>query len=337
MRILLLVLALAAATPVFAQPDNTSGRARVYEFLANTPNPRAAALGNAFVAIQNDVNTLFTNPAAIATLEPRDSLSPTQRASIGFTSFGIGITEGYLAYGSRFSDDDPDDGTFAAGIQYVDYGTMAGYTVNGDPTGEFSSSAVAISVAYGNTIPDQPVKYGLGVKFISSSLVSGSSTGDYSSMGVAADVGVLYVNEPLLMTIGLSAMNIGTQVSTYAGLREPLPFNLQLGISKKLERLPLTLHIAFHNLSRDREGRNFFYAFNDFSIGGEFQLGKAIRLRFGLENQKRRELKTSTGQGMAGFSFGLGVNLQKFTFDYGLSAMGPALTDLNRLGVTYAF
>jgi hypothetical protein len=337
MKSLLVVFALVVGTAVFAQPDNTSGRAHVFEFLANTPNPRAAALGNSFVAMKNDVNTLFTNPAALATMEPRDSLSPTQRAALGFTTFGVGITEGYLTYGSRFTDDDPDDGTFAAGIQYVDYGTMDGFNGVGEATGQFSTSEVAISVAYANTIPDQPVKYGLGVKFISSSLVSGSATGDYSSGGVAADVGVLYVNEPLLLTIGISALNIGTQVSTYAGLQEPLPFNFQFGISKKLERLPLTLHLAFHNLTRDREGRDFFYAFNDFSIGGEFQLGKAIRLRFGLENQKRRELKTSTGQGLAGFSFGLGFELQRFTFDYGLSAMGPAMTDRNRLGVTYAF
>jgi hypothetical protein len=337
MKRLLFIFALFAGTQANAQVDNISGRTHVFEFLVNTPNPRAAALGNSFVAMKNDVNTLFTNPAALATMEPRDSMSPAQRAALGFTSYGISMSEGYLVYGSRFTDDDPEDGTYAAGIQYRDYGTMDGYNSLAQPTGEFSATEIAISVAYANTIPEQPVKYGLGVKFISSSLVSGSTTGDYSSAGVAADVGVMYVNEPLLLTIGVSALNIGTQTKTYAGIKEDLPFNFQFGISKKLERLPLTIHLAFHNLTRDLEDRDFLYAFNDFSIGGEFQLGKALRLRFGLENQKRRELKTPAGQGLAGFSFGLGFEFQKFTFDYGLSAMGPGFADLNRLGLTYSF
>jgi hypothetical protein len=331
------------ASHAYAQPDNTSGRAHIYEFLSNTPNPRAASLGNSFVAMRDDINTLYANPSALATITAKDTVAATidsvvdrsvSRLALGFTSYGISRTEGYFTYGSHLSQD-LSDGVYAAGIQYVDYGTMAGYNLAAEPTGTFSTSEVAISIAYANAVPDQPVKYGLAVKFISSSLVSGSSTGDYSSSGIAADVGVLYVNEPLLLTVGISALNIGTQISTYAGVREQLPFNFQLGISKKLERLPLTIHLAFHNLTRDLEGRDFFYAFNDFSIGGEFQLGKALRLRFGLENQKRRELKTSTGQGLAGFSFGVGFEFGKLTFDYGLSSMGPGLTDLNRLGVTY--
>lgn len=337
MKRLLFLFFIACAPVSFAQVDNSSGRAHVFEFLANTPNPRATGLGNAFVAMKNDLGTLFTNPAGIATLEARDSASPVQRAMLGFTSYGIGISEGYLVYGSRFNDRTPEDGTYAIGIQYSDFGTMDGFNSLGDATGTFGASEVGITVAYANTIPEQPVQYGLGVKFISSSLVSGSGTGDYSSAGVAADVGVMYVNEPMLFTIGFSAVNIGTQTKTYNGFREQLPFNLQFGVSKKLERLPLTLHLAFHNLTRDLEGRDFLYAFNDFSVGGEFQLGKALRLRVGIENQKRRELKTPAGQGLAGFSFGVGFEFQKFMFDYGLNGMGPSLPDRNRLGVTYSF
>jgi hypothetical protein len=76
---------------------------------------------------------------------------------------------------------------------------------------------------------------------------------------------------------------------------------------------------------------------NDFSLGGEFNLSKVMRLRFGYENQKRRDLKTPEGLGLAGFSFGLGFAFTKLNFDYSISAMGPALSDLHRFGAAYYF
>src|SRR5439155_11734979 len=122
------------------------------------------------------------------------------------------------------------------------------------------------------------------------------------------------------------------ELTTYDGIKEPLPFNLQFGLSKKLERLPLTVHLTFHNLTRDREGRNLFYALNDFSIGGEFVISKIIRFRFGYENQERRDLKVPEGLGLGGFSFGLGMALKKLQIDYSISAMGPVKADIHHFG-----
>ena len=180
---------------------------------------------------------------------------------------------------------------------------------------------------------NQVFHYGVAVKFISSSLVSGQ----YGSSGLAADLGVYYQNDPLLLTVGLSATNIGSELSYYDGTKEALPFNLQFGVSKKLERLPLTIHLDFHNLSRDREGRNIFYALNDFSIGGEFIIAKIMRLRFGYENQERRDLTVPEGLGLGGFSFGLGMVTKKLQLDYSLSIMGPVRADIHRFGGSYLF
>jgi hypothetical protein len=168
--------------------------------------------------------------------------------------------------------------------------------------------------------------------------VSGSSTGhDYSATWMAADLGLFYDYEPALMTFGFSVLNIGTELSTYAGVREPVGPNVQIGLSKKLERLPLTLHLAFHNLARDREGRSLLYAFNDFSLGGEFVLGKVVRLRFGYENEKRHELKVPAGNGLAGFSTGVGLNIKNYQLDFGLNGQGPDFNPFLRFGLRTAF
>lgn len=319
-----------------AQPigvDENSGRAGAFGILTITPGPRAAAMGNTFVAMKDDPTTLFSNPAALSTQTKRDSAAPGSLISFGFNKMALDMNQGYLAYSQPAPDFLGSDAWIAAGIVYTDYGTFTGADNVGQLTNDFSAGEAALSIAYSSIIPDQPVRYGVALKYISSTIVSGS----YSSSAIAADLGIFYESKPLLLTIGASALNIGKQLSSYDGITENLPFNLQLGVSKKLERLPLVVHLAFRNITRDREGRSFWYALNDFSIGGEFTMSKVVRLRFGYENQKRRDLETPSGLGMGGFSFGLGLVFQKLHIDYSLSAMGPAVSDVHRFGAAYLF
>ncbi|MBS1904382.1 MAG: PorV/PorQ family protein [Bacteroidetes bacterium] len=338
-----LVLVTTLGSVAFAQTastiggDENSGRAKVFDILTTAVSPRAAALGNTFVAMKDDPTTLFTNPAALSTQTKRDSSAPGSLISVGYTTLPVGadqgMSKGYLVYSQPAPEFLGSDAWIGFGAVYMDYGTFQGADALGQATSTFSASDVVLSAAYSSIIPEQPVRYGVTVKYISSTLVSGS----YSASGLAADLGVFYESKPLLLTIGASALNIGKQLSSYNGVMENLPFNLEVGVSKKLERLPLTVHLAFRNLTRDREGRNFWYALNDFSIGGEFTVSKVVRLRFGYENQKRRDLETPSGLGMGGFSFGFGMVFQKLHIDYSLSAMGPAISDVHRFGAAYLF
>jgi hypothetical protein len=313
--------------------DENSGRAQLYDLLKRVPTPRAAAMGNSFVAMKNDPNTIFSNPAALSSQIPRDSLAPGTNLSIAASPLGIGITQGSIAFSAPAPEMLGEKSWVAVGVLYNSYGTFKGADNIGQMTGDFTAGDFILSVAYSGIVPDKPFHYGIAIKYISSTLASGS----YSSSGLAADLGVYYQSDPLLLTIGLSATNIGKELTYYDGTKEALPFNLQLGVSKKLERLPLTVHLAFHNLTRDLEGHNFFYALNDFSIGGEFTLSKILRLRFGYENQERRDLKVPEGLGLGGFSVGLGMALKKLQLDYSLSIMGPVKADIHRFGGTYLF
>ena len=314
--------------------DENSGRTGVFGgILSVPPSARAAAMGNTFVAMKDDPTTIFSNPAALSTQTKRDSIAPGSLISFGWTKLALDMNQGYVAYSQPAPAALGANSWIGVGIVYNDYGSFQGADNLGQKTNSFSAGDVALSLAYSSIIPDQPVRYGVAVKYISSTLVSGS----YSASGIAADLGLFYESKPLLLTIGASALNIGKQLSSYSGVTESLPFNLQVGVSKKLERLPLVIHLEFRNLSRDREGRNLWYALNDFSIGGEFTMSKVFRLRFGYENQKRRDLDTPEGLGLGGFSFGLGMVFQKLHFDYALSIMGPVAPDIHRLGAAYLF
>lgn len=293
-------------------------------------------MGNTFVAMKNDPNTIFSNPAALGSIV-QDSLGFDQFISFGFTKYVMDINEGFISFAQPAPTALSDSAVIAAGVQYIDHGTFAGADERGVSTGDFSASEFAVSLGY-SSIAYNTLNYGVNLKFIQSNLVSGSSIQDYSANGIAADVGLFYEYPSQLMTFGVSVLNIGTQLKTYAGQQESLPLNVQVGVSKKLERLPLTLHLAFRNLTRDREGRNLFFALNDFSLGGEFTIGKYVRLRFGYENQKRRDMKVAAGSGLAGFSGGFGIAFSRYRIDYGFSSSGNVWeSGLHRIGANIAF
>jgi hypothetical protein len=322
--------------PAHAQELDESARTRLSDILNRPLSARAAALGNAFVAMKDDPNTLFSNPAALSTIVPSDS-SKLNEVAINYSHYVLDINEGSVVYEHPVPEGVLFAGNFAVGVQYFSGGTLTEANTTGEETGSFSSGDVALLLAYSSEGANH-LHYGIGAKVVSSNLVSGSSSGrDYGATWMAADLGLFYEYEPALMTFGFSVLNVGTELSTYDGVREPVGPNVQFGLSKKLERLPLTVHLTFHNIARDREGRNIFYALNDFSVGGEFVLGKVVRLRFGYENEKRHELKVPSGNGLAGFSMGVGLNIKNYQLDFGMNGQGPDFNPFLRFGLRTAF
>ena len=126
-------------------------------------------------------------------------------------------------------------------------------------------------------------------------------------------------------------MNIGTQLTSYYNEKEELPLDIIVGVSKKLQHLPLRLSLDFHKLNAERD--DFVQRFKAFSLGAEFTLSKVLRLRFGYDNEKRSDLKIGTSAGIAGFNVGLGAIISNYTFDYGFSSLG-AIGALHRVTVS---
>jgi hypothetical protein len=48
----------------------------------------------------------------------------------------------------------------------------------------------------------------------------------------------------------LAIRNIGTQFSTYNGVREKLPLEIIAGVSKELENVPIRWHLTLENLQQ---------------------------------------------------------------------------------------
>jgi len=318
----MIILLFLLPTLVSAQ---IGGRA-IYEFL-NLPNSgKVAALGGEVNALPDpDLNLVFHNPSL---------LSPEMSNALvmNYVNYFADINFGYISYARSFDS----LGNFAAGLHYIHYGTFTAADETGQKTGEFNASEYAFNLFYSRAI-DSMFSVGINVKPIISNLEK------YSSFGLAADLGITYHNSSRLFTAALVLKNMGVQITTYDGeTREPLPFEIQLGLSQKLKYAPFRISLVAHNLqkyrltydktdSQDQHNDPFTSDTDEQSKVGEFAenimrhliLGleftpiQSFSLRVGYNYQRRKELQIPSKIAAVGFSWGFGLHIYKFQFSYG--------------------
>ncbi len=284
-----------------------------FEFLRVDMSARAAALGGTFVSNSDDPNVIFYNPAGLNLLNDNP-------ISFSFVKHLMDINLASLSYSTQFED----WGRFGGAVKYINYGSFTEADEFGNRGGEFGVGEVAFIVGYANSL-DQNFNYGANLKFIYSKIA------DRSATGLGLDLGLNYIVPEQELSVGFSIMNVGTQLSSYYETKEELPLDIAIGVSKKLQHLPLRLSLDFHKLNQDRD--DFIQRFKAFSVGAEFTLSKVLRLRFGYDNEKRSDLKIGSSAGIAGFNAGLGALISNYTFDYGFSSMG-LIGALHRVTVT---
>lgn len=284
-----------------------------FDFLRLDGSARAGALGGSFVSNNDDADVIFYNPAGIELLTGNP-------ASFSFVKHLMDINLATLSYSTEFED----IGRFGAAIKYINYGTFEGSDEFGTRTGEFGVNEMALVIGYANQL-DENFYYGANAKFIYSGIETRSST------AMAVDLGLHYAIPDKNWNFGFAVLNLGGQLSKYYSTSEDLPLDVAVGVSKRLENLPLRLSVDFHKLNKDRE--NFVGRFKAFTVGAEFTLSKVMKLRFGYDNERRSEFKIGTTAGIAGFNAGLGVKVSDYQFDYGYSSLG-LVGGLHRIGIS---
>ncbi len=284
-----------------------------FNFLRLDQSPRSAALAGSFVANADDPNVIFYNPAGISSLKD-------QPISFSYLFHLLDINQATVSYSHKFEG----IGRFGGAIQYINYGDFTRADVLGTKTGEFGAGELAAIIGYSNEL-DKNFYYGANLKFIYSGIDNRYST------GIAMDLGLHYTIPSQKINIGFSILNFGAQTSKYYSTKENLPLDIRLGFSKTLAHLPLTLYASLNKLNEEYD--SFGKRFEQFTFGGEFRMSKVIKLRFGYDNEKRREYKIGGTAGIAGFNLGLGILISKYNFDYAFSSMGD-IGALHRIGIS---
>ncbi len=307
------------------------GGRSTYQFLNLVSSPRQAALGGKSITnVDYDVTQPLYNPSTI-------NSEMSNQVSANFTSYLGGISYGNAAYARTFKKEKEIDGetkatanTFHVGINYIGYGDFDGFDEQGNATSTFSGNEAAISVGYAKQLGNSDFYGGANVKFISSTLEQ------YSSLGVATDLAILYSNTEKAFQATLVVRNLGTQITTYNEVQESLPLEVNLGFSQELENVPIRWHftlenlqqwpIAFSNPSRvltDLEGNQTQEEIGILNevirhtiIGAELFPRRGFNVRIGYNFRRAEELRIVEQRNFSGLSAGFSLKLNRFRFSY---------------------
>lgn len=297
-------LLLFVSVLTFAQ-DGT----RVYEFVNITTSPRQAALGgNANSMWDSDPNMSYWNPAMV-------SEQSHGQVALNYVSYLAGVGFGTVSGVYQYDDDE----FFTIHGQYVDYGDFRGFDEFDVETGSFKARDVAISLGYAINLSDF-FTVGASVKYINSTIET------YNSHALAADLGIVFHDIDYNTNVSLAIRNLGFQLETYAGTQEKMPLQINLGVSHRLEHVPLELSVNFHDLQKfdisrptdengmkTKFGRKFI---DHVSIGGELFPGQGFNLRLGYNFKRGNELKIDDHRSFAGLTYGFGFRINAFRFDF---------------------
>ncbi|WP_395056494.1 type IX secretion system protein PorQ [Flavobacterium sp.] len=309
---------------IYTSTYSQIGGQGVYQFLNLISSPRQAALGGKTITNYDyDVNQPLFNPASINT-------EMDGRLAVNYGNYFGDVTYGTGAFAYTY---DRHVQTLHGGITYINYGKFDGRDEFGAETGQFTGSEIALSLGYAYNVPFTKLYLGGNAKFISSTLES------YNSFGVAADLAATYVDDKNDINYGLVVRNFGTQITTYNGTNEKLPFEVIAGISQELENVPIRWHLTLENLQKwkvsfanparsqqtiDGEAIEEKVGFlgNTFRhviFGAEIFPKRAFSLRLSYNFRRAAELKILEQRTFAGISAGFGIRFRKFRFDYSYS------------------
>ncbi len=286
----ILLTLLAAAAPLAAQNESQTE----YNMLRVPMSARAAALGGDNITlVDDDASLIFSNPALLCNVADK---------TIGFNY--MNYMAGVNNLGASYDFSVLERGTVAVSAQYVNYGSMKETDAEGTVTGTFNANDIALSGYFSYLLNDY-FSAGLALKFVTSYIA------DYNSIGIAVDLGLNYFNPNSEWSVSVVVKNLGGQVKAYNEDYEPMPIDVQAGVSKRLIHTPLRLNLTFVDLN------HLNYKFTSHMVlGADLLLPYNIWIGGGYNFRRAREMKTGSGDGEsshgAGLSFGGGINLDRF-------------------------
>jgi len=319
-----ILLALIGLSKGYSQ----SGGQHAYEFLRLTNSSRQAALGGNFLTVDDDdISLVLANPTLITAEMSKDLL-------INYVDYFSDVNFGFVTYAHEFDK----LGTFAASMQYVNYGTFIEADETGETYGEFSAGDYALTVGWARQLHPN-IRIGANFKGIYSDMHL------YNSVGLAVDFGAGWFLPERHFATSLMFRNVGRQVKAYVlGNIEPMPFEIQLGVHKRLEHVPLGFHVLIHNLQK------WDITYNDPTakievdpftgevskpsavedlanklmhhviVGLELSPSKNLAFRIGYNYHRRKEMIVESRLSTVGISWGFGIKISKFKLSYARSA-----------------
>jgi hypothetical protein len=271
------------------------------DFLKISAYSRGMAMGGAWVAVAEGAGALYYNPAGVGqkgigelSVSHSELLQDLklENFSAAFPLFGgsgVGL-----------------------GVNYLGYGSIAGYDASGNSTGDVSAYSLLLAIGFSQRL-NSNLSLGMVVKPVFERL------GSYSTHTVTTDFGLI---------ADLGQFSFGAQIANWGGSikyvidKISLPTTLRAGIAYRTFGTGSVISLGG---SRDSEGR---YALNS---GIEYHYSQNLTLRSGYSSTLQNQ--SNAGDGI---SLGLGLNIQSIGVDYSYRPSG-SLESAHQLTIAYRF
>lgn len=266
-----------------------------YNFLRLPVSAHAAALGGDNITIIEDDPSLgFSNPALAASVSDKT-------IGLNYMNYMSGVNMGSVSFNRVIND----KMTWAAGAQYINYGTIKEVDENNVQTGTFTANDIAVGGTFTYLLLRNVVG-GITAKFIYSSL------GSYNSLAMGVDLGVNWYEPETNWSVSVVAKNLGGQLKAYDDVYEKMPVDLQVGVSKILGNSPLRLSATLVDLTHyDYKFAHHLELGVDVLLSDNFWIGGGYNFRR-TDEMKIKGSDDSESSHMAGLSLGAGLNLERF-------------------------
>jgi len=287
-------LAVLLLCPLSLMADGNSGTEDIFAYGAGA---RAIAMGRTFVGLADDVSTIYWNPAGLYNLDKKT-------ISVYYSQLFEGSMYGYIGYVHPTVD----YGSFGLGVMSLYTGDIQGYDSSSYQLSTFSSTKMKLILSYANQLPWFPLSFGASVKMNLSSIESYSATSINFDLALHYNFLKRFFKERVAgrgdddteFQIGLVFHNLLNKIGERLNLEEDEEnYTLVIGASflKRLNPIIATRILADFSLFEKRP--------MIFSLGAEITLYRDYFVRFGFALE-------------SGFSFGGGIRLAGWTFDYAL-------------------
>jgi tetratricopeptide (TPR) repeat protein len=257
---------------------------------------RAMGMGNAFIAVADDVSALFWNPAGL------DQIDHIKLQAINDD----------LSLDRRFNDlslvfPDVLGGAVGVGFQRMEINGIKEYTTtNGidNLIGYFDDSETVFKLGYGNQITKW-VALGLNLKYMDQSIKN------FSATGFAIDAGMLFTLAERL-SLGFGIRDLGGSMHWTGTSRNPV------------ESVPVTYGAGLAYKPRD---------FITFALDLEKERDMKARTRFGVEFWFKNYVGLRAGTDNGDLNLGLSFLMDNWQVDYAFQTTED-MGDVNRVSAT---
>ena len=335
---ILLLVAVGLGQAFLDQPDFSKVGMSGAQFLKIPTSARIVGLGGAFVAVANDVSTVFVNPAGMRNINNTGfSVSEVNWiADINYTTLGFVKSTGYNSFGFQMS------ALTMGKIKRTTYTDP-----DGETSGDFSAYDIMLGGSYARSMTDK-LDVGVTMKYVKEVI------SNMSASALAFDLGTYYKTGFRTLVIGMAMHNYSTAMQfqgqdlkvpdipeqwvdsfAYNGGPLPLlletseysmPLNFGIGVAYTFTPGAKTSILTTAEVVHPNDG------LEKFMIGAEFTHNKMFSLRVGykLDPDKFYDKKSSLENLAAGFGAKFNVGSAIFQFDYGFLNNG-------RLGYNHFF